>query len=94
MHNLLVFIICSLLVGIDCVTDKLKTTFSRMQTHALLSSNLVYTENCIFRALNFQHFLGRNAIRAPPPPSGKGDQWPLVDTVGYSIQATGYFHFY
>ena len=24
----LVFIICSLLVGIDCVTDKLKATFS------------------------------------------------------------------
>ena len=30
VHNL-VFIICSLLVGIDCVTDKLKATFSRMK---------------------------------------------------------------
>ena len=27
VHNL-VFIICSLLVGIDCVTDKLKAAFS------------------------------------------------------------------
>ena len=27
----LVFIVCSLIVGIDCVTDKLKATFSRMK---------------------------------------------------------------
>ena len=40
MRNL-VFIICSFLLGIDCVTDKLKATFSRTKKHALLSSNLV-----------------------------------------------------
>ena len=37
----LVFIIFSLLVGIDCVTDNLKATFSWMKKHALLFSNLV-----------------------------------------------------
>ena len=37
----LVFIICPLLVGIDCVTDKMKATFSFKKKHALLSSNLV-----------------------------------------------------
>ena len=32
----------------------------------------------------------------PPPPSPleKGDQQPLVGTVGYSIQTGGYFNFY
>ena len=29
----------------------------------------------------------------PPPISRKGDNQPLVDTVGYSIQTAGYFNF-
>ena len=67
--RILVFIICPLLVGIDCVTDKTKATFSFKKKHALLSSNLVprMPKNRIFRALKFQTSLGRNALRPPPP---------------------------
>ena len=41
-----------------------------------------------FRALEFQNFLGKNVPRPSPPPSPleKGDQRPLVYTVGYSIR--------
>ena len=88
MRNL-VFIICSLLIGIDCVTDKLKVTFSRMKKHAfVLKFSPQNAENHIFRALKFQNFLGWNALRPPPP------QQPLVDIVGYTIQTAGYFNFY
>ena len=68
-----VFIICLLLVGIDCVTDKLN------EKHALLSSNLAPRMH--FRALKFQNFLGHNAPRAPPPPQRKGTN----GSVGYPL---------
>ena len=55
-----VFVIRLLLVGIDCVTDKLN------EKHALLSSNLAPRMH--FRALKFQNSLGHNAPRPPPPP--------------------------
>ena len=34
------------------------------------------------------------AFSPPPLPLEKGDQRPLVDTVGYSIQTAGYFNYY
>ena len=100
VHNL-VFIICSLLLGSDCVTDKLKATctFSWMKkTHSfILKFSPQHAENHIFWALKFQNFLGRNTLRSPPSPPPaprKGDQGPLVDTVSYSIQTADYFNFY
>ena len=56
-------------------------------------------ENRIFRALKFKIFWGGmhfDLPLPPPPPSPleKGDQQPLVGTVGYSIQTGGYFNFY
>ena len=92
----LVFIICSLLVGIDCVTGKLKATFFLMKTRSfVLKFSPQKAENRIFRALKFQNFLGRNALRPfPRPLPRKGDQRPLVDAVGYSVQTAGYFNFY
>ena len=50
------------LVGIDCVTDKLKATFFKNEKHTLLSSNLfprmLKVAFFSFRALKFQNFLG------------------------------------
>ena len=71
-----VFIICLLLVGIDCVTDKLN------EKHALLSSNLAPRMH--FRALKFQNFLGPNAPRPPPPPPR--ERGPTAQSVTHSIQ--------
>ena len=58
----LVFIICSLIVGIDCVTDKLKATFSWMKD-TLFCPQIYSPERwkSHFRALKFQNFLGQNA---------------------------------
>ena len=48
------------------------------EKHALLSSNLVPERwKSHFRALKLQ----------------KGDQWPLVDTVGYTVQTCGLLQF-
>ena len=82
-----VFINCSLLVGIDCVTDKLKATFSWMN-NTLFCPQIHSPDRwkSHFRALKFQNFGGKNVPRPPPPPLEKGDQQPLVDTVGYAIQ--------
>ena len=57
----LVFIICSLIVGIDCVTDKLKATFSWMKD-TLFCPQIYSPERwkSHFRALKFQNFLGQN----------------------------------
>ena len=76
----LVFIICSLLVGIDCVTGKLKATFFLMKTRSfVLKFSPQKAENRIFRALKFQNFLGRNALRPFPPPFlEKGTNGPLL----------------
>ena len=60
----LVFIICSLIVGIDCVTDKLTATFSWMKD-TLFCPQIYFPERwkSHFRALKFQNFLGQNAPR-------------------------------
>ena len=86
VHNL-AFINCSLLVEIDCVTDKLKATFSWMK-NTFFSQN---AENCILGLWNFKIFWARICsdplpFAPPPPPLEKGDQRPLVHTVSYSIQ--------
>ena len=77
----LAFINCSLLVGIDCVTDKLKATFSSVK-NTFFSQN---AENRFLGLWNFKIFWARTSSD-PLPSLEKGDQRPLVDTVGYSIQ--------
>ena len=60
----LVIIVCSLIVGIDCVTDKLKATFSWIKD--MLFCPQISSPECWksqFRALKFQNFLGQNAPR-------------------------------
>ena len=55
----LVFINCLLLVGIDCVTDKLKASFSWMKN--MLFCPQIYSPECwksYLRTLKFQNFLG------------------------------------
>ena len=75
----LVFIICSLLVGIDCVTGKLKATFFWMKTRSfVLKFSPQKAENLIFRALKFKNFLGRSVLRPFPPPLEKGTNGPLL----------------
>ena len=84
VHNL-VFFICSLFTGIDCVTDKLKAIFSWMKNALYCPNN--YSPECLklySRALNFQNF-PRHSPRHSPP-LVKGDYWPLVNIVGYSFQ--------
>ena len=78
---ILVFIICPLLVGIDCVTDKTKATFSFKKKHTLLSSNLVpRMPKIAFLGLwNFKLFWGRTRLDLPlPPPLQKGTNGPLL----------------
>ena len=72
-----------------------KLHFLEWKTHSfVLKFSPQNAENHIFRALTFQNFWGQNAFRPSPLPTRKGDQWPLFDTVGYSIQTAGYFNFY
>ena len=61
----LVFIICSLIVRIDCVTDKLKATFSWMKD-TLFCPQIYSPERwkSHFRALKFQNFLGQNTPKS------------------------------
>ena len=61
VQKYIVFVICSLLVhvGIDCVTDKLKATFSWMK--------VLNAENYILGLWNFKIFCGRMRPRTPPP---------------------------
>ena len=83
----LVFIICSLLGGIDCVTGKLN------EKHALLFSNLVPRMLKIgyLGPWNFKIFWGRTCFDLPRQKRG-----PMVPS-WYSwllYPTTGYFNFY
>ena len=86
VHNL---VFSPFLVGIDCVTDKiLKATFSWM--NKLFCPQIYSPEHwkLHFRVSNFK-FSGLKLLQTHsplPPLLEKGDQRPLVDTVGYSIQ--------
>ena len=82
----LVFIICSLLVGIDCVTDKLKATFPWRKN--LKTGTPQNTENHMLRLWNFNILWGR-AHPDPTPPSHPrkgGLMVPCWYTAAYSIQ--------
>ena len=57
----------SLLAGIDCVTDKMKDTFSSMK-NTLFCPQIWSREHCIFRALKFR----------PSPLLEKGTSGPLL----------------
>ena len=74
----LVFIICSLLVGIDCVTDKLKATFSWRKN--LKIGTPQNAENRMLRHWNFNIFWGRaHPETTPPPPAPeRGTDGPLL----------------
>ena len=74
----LVFIICSLLVGIDCVTDKLKATFSWRKN--LKTGTPKNTENRMLRLWNFNIFWGRAHLDPTPPlsPQKRRTDGPLL----------------
>ena len=89
----LVFIICSLLIGIDYVTDKLKATFSWRKN--LKTGTPKNTENRMLRLWNFNIFWGRVHLDPTPPPltPEKGDWWSLVDRQPLTLfKATSYFN--
>ena len=75
----LVFIICSMPVGIDCVTDKSKVEwklhFREWKTRSFVP-NLLSTQHwkSHFRALQCQNFLGKHDHRPPPPCKGLAAQ--------------------
>ena len=92
----LVFIICSLLVGIYYVTDKLKVEwklhFLEWKTNSFLL-NFPELWNSEIRILGLWSFkIFWRSMPPDPLPLEKGDQQPLVDTVGYSIHTC--FNFY
>ena len=82
-----VFINCSLLVGIDCLTDKLKAALSCMKN--MLFCPQIHSLECSkwhFRALKFQNFLGLNMPRSPPNPlppplEKRGPTAPYTDLI-------------
>ena len=78
----LVFINCSLLVGNDCVTDKLKAALPCMKN--TLFCPQIQSLECSkwhFRALKFQNFLGLNMPRPSPPPRKRGPTAPYTDLI-------------
>ena len=90
VHNL-VFFICSLFTGIDCVTDKLKAIFSWMK-NVLYCPN-IYSPECLkllSRALNFQNFPGHSPRHSPP--LVKGNYWPLFIQLVTLFKPAGYFN--
>ena len=89
----LVFIICSLLVGIDCVNDKLKATFSWRKN--LKTGTPKNTENRMLRLWNFNIFWGRAHLDPTPPLTPeKGDWWSLVDRQPHTLfKPTSYFNY-
>ena len=80
----LVFIICSLLVGIDCVTDKLKVTFSWMKNTPFCpqisphfralkfwrTKNICAGENRMKQFVRTSFPFPRPCVSPPPPSSG------------------------
>ena len=71
----LVFIICSLLEWIDCVTGNLKATFSWMK-NTLFCPQIWSPE--LLGLWNFKIFWGGTRLNPPPPPLEKGTSGPLL----------------
>ena len=91
----LVFIICLLLEGIDCVTDKLKPTFSSMK-HMLFHPQIWSTERwkSHFRAWNFTIFWDTTPPQGLPPAPKKGTNGLWLTQSLNLFKPGSYFKFY